>query len=345
MPFDGSGNYTPPGSPVFPAVTNTTISSSYFNQIINDVAAALSNTLTKDGQGKPTTSYSWNNQALTGVQGLDTLYATGGYNIRVRQGTSTNATIQFVNPAASSQLGILVHDGTNFGIYASVGNLLTTTMPTADNSTAVATTAFVQSNIVTLSNAITATFLTISGAAATYLTIGNASTTYLSQTAAASTYLTQAAAASTYAVASTVASTYAPLASPTFTGTPAGPTATAGTNTTQLATTAFVTAAIAAIPGPVTQTVTDETGSRTSNINYTNSTSAKIQCIVTIQSYATIDYAGTLTIDGVTVSSSFIGGNYDNHFDHVITFDVPAGKVYNLNTAGAGAIVKWIEIR
>lgn len=37
----------------------------------------------------------------------------------------------------------------------------------------------------------------------------------------------------------------APLASPTFTGVPAAPTATAGTNTTQLATTAFVTAAAA----------------------------------------------------------------------------------------------------
>lgn len=37
----------------------------------------------------------------------------------------------------------------------------------------------------------------------------------------------------------------APIASPTFTGTPAAPTATAGTNTTQLATTAFVTGAIA----------------------------------------------------------------------------------------------------
>jgi tetrahydromethanopterin S-methyltransferase subunit D len=38
----------------------------------------------------------------------------------------------------------------------------------------------------------------------------------------------------------------APLASPTFTGIPAAPTAVAGTNTTQLATTAFVMAAIAA---------------------------------------------------------------------------------------------------
>jgi len=38
----------------------------------------------------------------------------------------------------------------------------------------------------------------------------------------------------------------APLASPTFTGVPAAPTATAGTNTTQVATTAFVTAAVSA---------------------------------------------------------------------------------------------------
>jgi hypothetical protein len=41
----------------------------------------------------------------------------------------------------------------------------------------------------------------------------------------------------------------APLASPTFTGTPSAPTATAGTNTTQIATTAFVQAAVpAAVP-------------------------------------------------------------------------------------------------
>jgi hypothetical protein len=42
-------------------------------------------------------------------------------------------------------------------------------------------------------------------------------------------------------------SSKADVASPTFTGTPAAPTATAGTNTTQLATTAFVTAALSAV--------------------------------------------------------------------------------------------------
>jgi hypothetical protein len=47
------------------------------------------------------------------------------------------------------------------------------------------------------------------------------------------------------AIASAVASK-ANTNSPAFTGTPTGPTATAGTNTTQLATTAFVTAALSA---------------------------------------------------------------------------------------------------
>ncbi len=43
-------------------------------------------------------------------------------------------------------------------------------------------------------------------------------------------------------------SAYATLASPTFTGVPLAPTASPGTNTTQIATTAFVTSAISAIP-------------------------------------------------------------------------------------------------
>jgi chitodextrinase len=57
----------------------------------------------------------------------------------------------------------------------------------------------------------------------------------------------------------------APIASPTFTGTPAGPTASAGTETTQLATTAFVAAAVDAIPtggvsawGDLTGTLADQ---------------------------------------------------------------------------------------
>lgn len=49
MSYNGNGVYSPP-SPEYPAVTNTTISSSDFNTIINDIAVALTNCLTKDGQ-------------------------------------------------------------------------------------------------------------------------------------------------------------------------------------------------------------------------------------------------------------------------------------------------------
>ena len=45
----------------------------------------------------------------------------------------------------------------------------------------------------------------------------------------------------------------APLANPSFTGTPKAPTAKTGTKTTQLATTAFVYAAISALYTQVTQ--------------------------------------------------------------------------------------------
>jgi hypothetical protein len=59
---------------------------------------------------------------------------------------------------------------------------------------------------------------------------------------------------------STAISTKADTVSPTFTGTPLAPTAVAGTNTTQLATTAFVTAALATLY-PVGSIYTNATNS------------------------------------------------------------------------------------
>ena len=50
----------------------------------------------------------------------------------------------------------------------------------------------------------------------------------------------------------------APKASPTLTGTPVAPTATSGDNTTQIATTAFVTAAIAAAGGGLSVRMLDK---------------------------------------------------------------------------------------
>lgn len=57
-----------------------------------------------------------------------------------------------------------------------------------------------------------------------------------------------------YLTTASASSTYAPIASPTFTGTPAVPTAGSGTNTTQIASTAFVTSAISSFANFVTAT-------------------------------------------------------------------------------------------
>lgn len=75
MPFDGSGNYSPPGPPTFPAVSGQPISSAYFNALINDIANnGLSKCLTVDGQSTVTGPIPFNGQDITGV---DTLSADG----------------------------------------------------------------------------------------------------------------------------------------------------------------------------------------------------------------------------------------------------------------------------
>lgn len=50
MPFNGSNVYSPPGAD-FPAVSGTLIGSAHFNNVINDIATALSDCVTRDGQG------------------------------------------------------------------------------------------------------------------------------------------------------------------------------------------------------------------------------------------------------------------------------------------------------
>lgn len=55
MAFDGSGNFAPPSAPTFPAVAGTTISSSYFNTIIQELCNnGLSLVLPRDGQAPMT---------------------------------------------------------------------------------------------------------------------------------------------------------------------------------------------------------------------------------------------------------------------------------------------------
>lgn len=65
MSFDGSGTYTPPADTA--AVSKNFISSSAFNTLINDIAAALTKMICKDGQSTPTANIPLGGNKLTGV--------------------------------------------------------------------------------------------------------------------------------------------------------------------------------------------------------------------------------------------------------------------------------------
>lgn len=66
MPDNGSGGYSPPGAD-FPAVAGTLIESTKFNNVINDIATALSNRICKDGQTTVTANLPMSNFRHTGV--------------------------------------------------------------------------------------------------------------------------------------------------------------------------------------------------------------------------------------------------------------------------------------
>jgi hypothetical protein len=136
------------------------------------------------------------------------------------------------------------------------------TTPSVDNSTAIATTAFVVAVVNQLAASVSTTFAPIASPAFTGLPTGptaapGSATGQLATTA----FVMNAVSASTAGVASfntrtgavTLQTTDvidaggAPIVSPAFTGSPVAPTAAPGTSSTQLATTAFVTLAIAAI--------------------------------------------------------------------------------------------------
>jgi hypothetical protein len=66
MPFDGNGTYTPP-SPDYPAVSGQIIYASRWNGVVEDIADALSNVITRDGQSPALANLPMNGFRLTGM--------------------------------------------------------------------------------------------------------------------------------------------------------------------------------------------------------------------------------------------------------------------------------------
>lgn len=109
MAYNGSGVYTPPASS-FPAVTGTVIDSAKYNAVINDMSAALTGVITKDGQTTVTANLPMATYRHTGVsdgaaltdytsvnQSVDGVLVYGGASAA---GTDTYAVSLPISPGA-----------------------------------------------------------------------------------------------------------------------------------------------------------------------------------------------------------------------------------------------------
>ena len=119
----------------------------------------------------------------------------------------------------------------------------------------------------------------------------------------------------------------ADLAGPTFTGVPAAPTATSGTNTTQIATTAFVTAAVPDVSGKAN---TSDIGT---TIQAYDADTAKTDTAQTFTK-AQRGTIGTLT-DGATITPDFATAN---NFTVTLAGNRTIANPTNLTAGQSGSI-------
>lgn len=220
MSLDGNGTYTPP-APEFPAIPNTIILSSDFNQIILDIATALSTAIFRDGQAAFTANQSLGGFKLTNV-------ATG-----TNPQDATNVLQVFTDPAftATTVDGVKV---TGSAFKALVANIVlnASTLLDASASTEVRLPANTRIGNVSASELAVLDGLTASTAELNILDGATLSTAELN--------ILDGVTVSTADLNSIPS--LAPKASPTFTGIPTAPTAPIGTNTNQIATMAALLA-------------------------------------------------------------------------------------------------------
>lgn len=148
--------------------------------------------------------------------------------------------------------------------------------------------------------------------------------------------VTQASGDNSTALATTAyADLKADLASPALTGVPTAPTAAVGTSTTQLATTAFVAAAVDA---EHTRAWADVSASRTFGVAYTNTSGHDIEVSIGLIT-GTTNF--DMHVDGVFVGR---GSSTDNIANS--SFTVPNGSSYTVTkyTGAGSSVIYWAEL-
>jgi len=153
MSRNGSGTYVlPVGNPV---VTGTTITSNWANTTFSDVATALTGSVASDGQTPMTGPLAMGNNKITGVANgtASTDVATVGQisNPNITGGSIDGTPIGNISPST----GKFTTLSANAGATLTGTCTAPTVTPGSDNSTKIATTAFVQSAISAVSSGVT----------------------------------------------------------------------------------------------------------------------------------------------------------------------------------------------
>lgn len=153
MALDGNGTYSPP-APQFPAIPNTVIYADDFNQIILDIAAALSTAIFRDGQAAFTANQSMGGNKLTnlanGANAQDAVtvlqvFTDPNFIATTADGVKVTGTALTLQVNALNILGLPLLDLSTITQLKLPANTTGVTPPAADSSKKVATTEFVKS--------------------------------------------------------------------------------------------------------------------------------------------------------------------------------------------------------
>lgn len=239
MSLDGNGSYLPP-APQFPAIPNTIIYADDFNQIILDIATAISTAIFRDGQAAFTADQSMGGHKLTNL-------ANG-----VNPQDATTVLQVFTDPVfvATTLQGFKV-TGSMFQALMTAINLVASGTITLTGTTLLDMSASGQVKLpanTSIGPISTSELATLDGITATTAELNKLhgatlSTAELNILAGAVITVTELN--RLQGVTSGVQGqldSKAPLASPAFTGIPTAPTAATGTNTNQIATMAALRA-------------------------------------------------------------------------------------------------------
>lgn len=151
MPYNGVGQFTSLGAPIFPAVPNTFILASYFNSTMNDVFLGLSGVMTRDGQAPATANLPMAGFTLTGVasavaNGQPLAYGQSGAKLNE---VTIDALLTIPDAASVTLAGDLTATATSTADYT-LGTIRVGTQTPGDSTTKVASTAFVANAITSL---------------------------------------------------------------------------------------------------------------------------------------------------------------------------------------------------